>query len=94
MIGLRIGFTIYSAWLTAATILGFSIALKASGVDDAALGFGFEEQFSIVLLWVSMGVYIATSWWLKNPLFAAIFFWPLGAIGAEQASKGRTMIYW
>jgi len=80
---LRIAFTIYSAWLLAATILGFSIALKASGVSDVTMGSGAEEHAAIALLWISFAFYVYTSWWLKNPVFAAISFWPVGAISAE-----------
>jgi len=63
VIGLRVAFTIYCAWLVAATLLNTAIALKASGVSDETLGSGVEEQFAMAILWVAWAVYIASSWW-------------------------------
>jgi len=80
LIGLRIGFTIYCGWLTAATLLGAAIAGKASGMSDATYGVGFEENGAIVLLWVAWILYSAGAIWLQNPLFAAVMFWPFSAI--------------
>jgi hypothetical protein len=37
IIGLRCGMTIYTGWVTAATILNTSIALKATGLDNDIL---------------------------------------------------------
>jgi len=83
IIGLRCGFSIYCGWLTAATILGFANAGKASGLSDAAFGVGFEEGWGIALLWIGWGVYVASSWWQRNPLFAAVMFWPYTAISDQ-----------
>jgi len=63
LIGLRIGFSIYCGWLTAATILGFANSAKASGLSDATAGVGFEENFTIAILWVGWGVFVSSSWW-------------------------------
>jgi hypothetical protein len=89
---LRCGFSIYCGWLTTATILGFAIAFKASGLDDARFGAGFEANTAVAILYIAWGVYIASSWWQKNPLFAAVMFWPFSAIADQQGGKGRTAI--
>jgi len=78
--------------LTAATILGFANSAKASGLSDATAGVGFEENFSIAILWVGWGVYVASSWWQQNPLYAAVMFWPYYAIADQQGQKGRMNI--
>jgi len=78
--------------LTAATILGFAIAGKASGISDATVGVGFEENFAITILWVAWVIYAAGAWWMRNPLFAAVMFWPFSAIMDQQGSKGRVNI--
>jgi len=92
LIGLRIGFSIYCGWLTAATILGFANSGKASGMSDATFGVGFEENIAIVILWVAWIIYSAGAWWMQNPLFAAVMFWPFSAISAQQGGKGRVNI--
>jgi hypothetical protein len=92
LIGLRVGFTIYCGWLTAATILGFSIAGKASGMNDAKMGVGYEEGWAVAILYIGWAIYIASSWWQKNPLFAAVMFWPWAAIADQQGGKGRVVI--
>ena len=55
-IGLRGGFSIYSGWVTAATILNATFMLKFFGVKDPdAVLWGWlnEEQMTIVILFVA-----------------------------------------
>ena len=92
IIGLRCGFSIYCSWLTTATILNIAIACKASGLDDTKFGVGFEEGWAIAILYIAWGVYIASSWWQKNPLYAAVMLWPFSAIADQQGGKGRSAI--
>jgi len=63
LIGLRVGFTIYCGWLTAATILGFAIAGKSSGMSDAKFGVGYEEGWAVAILYIGWAIYVASSWW-------------------------------
>ena len=63
IIGLRCGFTVYCGWLTAATILGFSIAVKRSGYDDTTAGLHTEEYWAVAILWVGFAIYVASSYW-------------------------------
>lgn len=63
IIGLRCGFSIYCGWLTAATILGFAIAAKRSGMDDASMGAGAEDNWAVAILYIGWAVYIASGWW-------------------------------
>ena len=63
VIGLRCGFSVYCAWLTAATILGFSVSGKASGLSDANFGTGFESAFAIAIVWIGWAVFAASAWW-------------------------------
>jgi len=92
LIGLRCGFSVYCGWLTAASILGFANGGKASGWTDEKLGTGTEEHVAIACLWVAWAVYTSSSYWQKNPLYAAVLFWPVSAIAAQQGGKGRVNI--
>jgi hypothetical protein len=52
-IGFRLGMSIYAGWLSAATILNFSISLKVSGAAD-----GWNEAgWSVAILWVAVVIY-------------------------------------
>ena len=78
IIGLRTGFSIYGGWLTAATILNFSIVLKDLGMrDESENMFLTEEIWTAIMLWVAFAVYLTVTLTEKNPLFGAIYVWVL-----------------
>lgn len=79
MITLRIGFSIYSGWLTAATILNSVALLKAFGVDEDTMSID-ETNFGMVILCVACGIYMAAGYFYRNPAYAVVFIWVLIAI--------------
>jgi len=84
IIGLRIGFSIYGGWLTAATILNFSIVLKDLGVSDQNENmFLTEEYWTGLMLWVAFVVYMAATLIERNPLFGAVYLWVLVGLIVE-----------
>jgi len=83
MIGLRIGFSIYSGWLTAATILNVMFCLKAFGLYADPADKEAETKFGVAVLCFAECLYIGLSLWLRNPLYAAVWLWAMGAIRSE-----------
>ena len=79
---IRGGMTIYSGWLTTATILNIVIALKFLGVKDPDIPIT-EEITSIILLYVAAIIYNLASYIELNPLYGAVFIWVVYAIRNE-----------
>ena len=78
-ITLRCGFTIYTGWVTAATILNTTFFLKSIGMKDDKAGFA-EDTWCVIILWVALCVYVLASFMERNPLYAAVYIWVLVAI--------------
>ena len=78
-IGLRVGFSIYSGWVTAATILNVAIFLKSVGVRDPDISYS-EESFAVVILCVAEVIYVATTVCENNPVYGVVYIWVLLAI--------------
>jgi translocator protein len=79
-IGLRMGFSVYSGWVTSATILNVSIMLKAFGVNETDMAGLDEAMVGIVILIIAECIYIGASLYFSNPLYASVFIWVLFAI--------------
>ena len=82
-IGLRGGFSIYSGWVTAATILNATFLLKFFGVEDPEGVFWSlinEEQATIIILYVATFIYNLASYTEMNPLYGSVFIWVVTAI--------------
>jgi hypothetical protein len=79
-IGLRGGFTIYSGWVTAATILNATFMLKFFGVADPDIPYVNEEQITVGILFVAMAIYNLAAWTELNPLYGSVFIWVVMAI--------------
>ena len=79
-IGLKWGMSVYSGWLSAATILNTAVVLKNTGIAD-----GWNERFwSILMLWVATAIYIGNAWLDSDPVYAAIYIWALMGIKAQN----------
>jgi len=76
-LGLRIGFTIYTAWVLAATIIGVASFLKSAGLLNKIFA---ETTWTCILLWIAFIIYNVTTYVEKNPLFGAVFIWVLFGI--------------
>jgi len=83
-IGLRCGFSIYAGWLTAATILNFSIILKDIGLSDSNNIYPSEEEWTKIMMMVALVVYVLVSVSERNPLFGAVYLWVLVALIVEH----------
>lgn len=80
-IGLRGGFSIYAGWVTAATILNAVYFLKAAGMADPNILWGFdEENITVIILWIAFGIYTMRSYWDRNPLYGSVLMWVILAI--------------
>ena len=85
VIGLRAAFSIYGGWLTAATILNFSIILKDLGMSDESENMVLTEEFwTGLMLWIAFAVYLTATLTENNPLFGAIYVWVLVGLIVEQ----------
>ena len=81
LISLRGGFSIYSGWVTAATILNATYVLQQLGVGDPDVPFGLdEEQVTIGVLWTAFAIYNVAAFAERNPLFGGVFIWVIFAI--------------
>ena len=80
--------TIYSGWLTAATILNLSMTLKWFGLNDSSLPSWLdEERIGIAILYVAALIYNVASYFESNPLYGAIFVWVVVAIRNDVVNK-------
>jgi hypothetical protein len=88
LIGLRGGFTIYSGWVTAATIINVAFLLKSVFGFADPMTYVSEEQIAIVILFVALAVYNLASYIELNPLYGSVFIWVLMAIRYQFMSTG------
>lgn len=79
-ISIRGGFSIYSGWVTAATILNVTYMLKSFGLADPDIPWLDEEQITIGILWVAFAIYNVATYVERNPLYGAVFIWVITAI--------------
>jgi len=82
-IAIRIGFTLYTGWVTAATILGVTFFLMSVGMTNPNAGFD-ETTWCVIVFYVALVIYVAASFYERNPLYAAVYIWVLFAIKAKQ----------
>ena len=80
----RVGISIYTGWLSAATILGASIMFSALGMNTEN---GYDEQtWGIIILWVGTAVYVCHTVIARNPVFGSVWIWALIAINSRQTN--------
>jgi hypothetical protein len=103
VITVRAPFSVYSGWVTAATILNMSYMLKSWGMSDPAtiakpknpkafefmtpLMFTTEEIFTCIILSVAELIYLVAAYSERNPLFGSVYLWVLSAILENTLSK-------
>jgi len=81
-ISMRVGWSMYAGWLTAATILMVTSSLQTfgNGTYNAAL-FGLtEEAVTIFVLWAAFLIYGLASYTQRNPVYGFVFLWAVIAI--------------
>lgn len=101
----RAPITLYTGWITAATILNTSYMLKswgmaddlfdATGLDHLTWGkwmtFGIDEIFwAMLIIGVANVIYGTVSWVERNPLYGAVWIWALSAIIENTYSNKLT----
>ena len=84
-VSMRVGFSMYSGWVTAATVLNAFIMLKSLGGQTLG-GVVTEEQLAIGVLWTVYALYAVGTFVGKNPAYGSILIWVAIAIGARQSS--------
>jgi len=85
IIALRCGFTVYTGWVTAATIVNASNFLKLLGMKNPNAGFD-ESTWTVIMLYVALIVYVLASFMERNPLFGAVYIWVVFAIRTNQTA--------
>lgn len=81
LIGLRGGFSIYSGWVSGASILNICHTLKAYGISKEN---GYNEvRQCTVTTWIAFAIYATAGVLLRNPLYSLIFMHVLNALRAE-----------
>ena len=105
----RFTFSIYSGWITAATILNTVFMLKSWGMSDYPIvdenddlvGWGWadvmmfmdEEVWTCVILWIAEIIYELASWSERNPVFGGVWTWALSAILYATLDERSDNIY-
>jgi len=80
-IGFWVGYSIYTGWVSVATILNVSLVLARLGWKDGDSRMVWtEEGWTILILWVAVGIYVTyvTRW--RNPVFGFVLAWASSAI--------------
>ena len=75
-IGLKWGTSLYSGWLSVATVLNTGFLLKESGITED----WNEAGWSIMMLWVAAAIYSAKAYLEEDPVYAAVYVWALFGI--------------
>jgi len=82
-ISMRLGFSIYSGWLTAATILNIAILLKRTGkIDESNV-----ETWCNIFLIIAYVCYTAFTFLYKDLVYGAVLIWVL--IGIKTNPDGE-----
>ena len=76
---LRIGFSLYTGWVTAASIINVTFFLKAVGMKNQNAGFS-ETTWCVIVLYVALVIYVLASLMERNPLYGAVYIWVLFAV--------------
>ena len=85
---IRGGFSIYSGWVTAATILNVTYMLKSWGLNETDVDWLDEEITTVVILWIAFAIYNLATYIERNPLYGAVFIWVITAIRNNVIEKG------
>ena len=83
LIGMRVGFSLYSGWLTVATTLNIGFVLKAAGLNEEDANID-ESFWAIGTLIAVFCVYTFVSFMQKNPAYSCVLEWALFAIVDKQ----------
>ena len=91
IIGMRIGFALYSGWLSVATTLNIGFVLKAGGLSSVEANID-ESSWAVYTLIAVFCVYALVTFLQRNPAYALVLEWALVAIMVEQATYPNVVI--
>jgi hypothetical protein len=74
LLGIYVAFSMYSGWVTTATILNLTFCIKGSGLSNIELSID-ESEFACVILWIALIIFIAASLRERNVIFGAVWLW-------------------
>lgn len=80
---MRLMFSIYTGWVTAATIVNATFYLKAVGLKDPNAGWA-ESTWSCIILYVAFVIYSLVSFMERNPIYGGVYIWVVVAIRSLQ----------
>jgi len=101
----RLPITIYTGWISSATILNTTYMLKSLGMNDPGrptsriasdlLSFMMvmtEENYTFIIVWVAGLIYNLACWEERNPVYGMVFMWALSAILDNAIKKGLDLL--
>ena len=72
-------FSMYSGWVTTATILNVTFCLKGIGLSEKKLEID-ESVYSCVMLWIALVIFVLATLRERNVVFGAVWLWAVYAI--------------
>lgn len=79
MIGLYVGFSMYTGWVTTATVLNIMFCVKGSGFSEENMNID-ESNIACYILWVVTIIYMVVSFYEANIVYALVWVWAVVAI--------------
>lgn len=83
----RVVFSMYSGWVTAATILNITGTAQEYGKVDPNIDWS-EVTWGIIIIFVALFIYILAAYRERNPLFGGLYIWVLLAIWSKSSDQG------
>jgi hypothetical protein len=79
VISVYTGFSLYSGWVTTATILNVTFCFKGVGFREEKMDMS-ESTVACFILWIAEIIYIVASYREQNVVFGSVWIWAAFAI--------------
>ena len=83
-------FSLYTAWVTVATVINTVIALKASGWQGGGIS---PEVWSMLLIAIAAGLFAWIAIPRRDVTYLGVLVWALTAIGVANAQRAPSVAY-